>query len=150
VQHRISAGALVEQDGRILLVRHEIPGQYNFWVAPGGGVQDTESLAQAAERETFEETGLRVRAEQMLFIEEFHQPSTRHCKFWFAARVIGGDLDATNPLATAEHIKEVAWRRIDELASSTVFPTFLRTNDWQDVREQGGPIHLGLRAMEFW
>lgn len=148
--HRISAGALVEQDGRILLVRHEIPGQYNFWVAPGGGVQGTETLADAAERETFEETGLRVRAKNMRFIEEFHEPNTRYCKFWFSAEVVGGTLDASNPLATVEHIKEVAWLSPAECAQVTVFPSFLRSNQWKDTRDTGAPIHLGLRAMEFW
>lgn len=43
--HRISAGAIVESDGRLLLVRHYRPGRYDFWVAPGGGVKGDESLA---------------------------------------------------------------------------------------------------------
>ncbi len=133
-----------------MFVRHEIPGRYNFWVAPGGGVQGTETLAEAAERETFEETGLRVRAEKMLCIEEFHQPDMRHCKFWFSAQVISGTLDASNPLATAEHIKDVAWLSPAERAKETVFPNFLRTDQWRQAQHVGVPIHLGLRAMEFW
>jgi 8-oxo-dGTP diphosphatase len=150
MQHRISAGALVEQDGRVLLVRHEIPGKYNFWVAPGGGIQGTESLAEAAERETFEETGLRVRAGRLLYIEEFHQPGLRHCKFWFLATLNGGTLDASNPLAVIEHIKEAAWLSHAERAKAAVFPSFLQSEHWAKRDNECGPVHLGLRAMEFW
>ena len=52
--HRISAGVLVEQEDRILLVRY---GQHDFWVAPGGGARGTESLRETARREVREETG---------------------------------------------------------------------------------------------
>jgi ADP-ribose pyrophosphatase YjhB (NUDIX family) len=38
MQHRISAGATAENDGRVLMVRHLREGHYDFWVCPGGGV----------------------------------------------------------------------------------------------------------------
>lgn len=63
MNHRISAGARVENNGRLLLVRHRKQAAYDFWVAPGGGVQGAESLLAAAEREIREETGLVVVAE---------------------------------------------------------------------------------------
>lgn len=48
MNHRIYAGALVVSDDRPLLVRHVKPGEYDFRVAPGGGVIGTETLAEAA------------------------------------------------------------------------------------------------------
>ena len=89
MNHRISSGALVENEGRLLLVRHRKEGEYDSWVAPGGGVQGSESLAAAAEREVREESGLEVVAERLVYVEEFHNPETRHCKFWFIARLLG-------------------------------------------------------------
>ena len=63
-------------------MRHVRPGKYDFWVAPGGGVQDEEELSAAAQREVREETGLEVVAGKLLYIEELVQPDLRICKFW--------------------------------------------------------------------
>lgn len=151
MNHRISAGAIVEHEGRILLVRHRREGVYDFWVAPGGGVQGTESLADAAEREVREETGLHVVAEQLVYVEEFYQPDTRHCKFWFVARFVGGTPTVLAPEAVSEHIVEAGWYTQDQLPSLQLFPELLRTRYWQD-RSAGftGLQHVGLRAMTFW
>lgn len=151
VNHRISAGAIVEHEGRILLVRHRREGRYDFWVAPGGGVQGTESLAEAAEREVREETGLHVVAERLVYVEEFYQPETRHCKFWFVARYVGGTLNVEAPEAVSEYIVEAGWHTQDQLQSLQVFPEVLHRRYWQDVSSGfAGLQHLGLRPMTFW
>ena len=57
---KIIAGTVIEEDGRFLLVqeaRSDIRGKWNI---PAGHAEDTENLIQAAERETFEETGCQV------------------------------------------------------------------------------------------
>ena len=48
MNHRISAGVLVINQDKILLVNHKKPGHYDFWVAPGGGVLGTEDIESAA------------------------------------------------------------------------------------------------------
>lgn len=152
MNHRISAGALVEHNGHLLLVRHRKQDAYDFWVAPGGGVQGAESLIAAAEREVREETGLVVVAERVLYVEEFHNPETRHCKFWVQARFIGGELSVEAPEATAEYIVEAGWHTEDDIRTLQVFPEILQARYWQD-RESGfssGVQYLGLRAMDFW
>ena len=152
MNHRISAGALVENNGRLLLVRHRKQAAYDFWVAPGGGVQGAESLLAAAEREVREETGLVVVAERILYIEEFHNPETRHCKFWLQARLVGGELSVEAPEATAEYIVDAAWHTEDQINTLQVFPEFLQARYWQD-RKAGFPSglqYMGLRAMDFW
>ena len=151
MQHRISAGVIVEQDERILLVRHLRPGRYDFWVAPGGGVQGHEQLPQAAAREAEEETGLVIEPSELLYIEEFTQPDIRHCKFWFRGHLRGGELCATGPDAVSEHIVEAAWLSRAELAGKKVFPPALVERYWSDrAKPFSGPSYLGLRSMEFW
>ena len=152
MQHRISAGAIVEDAaGQILLVRHVLPGKYDFWVAPGGGVQGREELAAAAIREVREETGLHVAVDRLAYIEEFANPDTRHVKFWFTARLVGGSLSAEAPEAKAEHIVEAAWLSRADFGARTVFPLVLADRYWDD-RAAGftTTAYLGLRTMEFW
>jgi 8-oxo-dGTP pyrophosphatase MutT (NUDIX family) len=64
MRRRLSARLLILNDaGRLLLFRFvyktgPLAGQ-DFWATPGGGVEDGETLDQAAVRELAEETGLR-------------------------------------------------------------------------------------------
>jgi len=57
----VGVGAVVVQDGCVLLVRRRQPPLSGHWSLPGGVVELGETLEQAIARETFEETGLRVR-----------------------------------------------------------------------------------------
>jgi len=53
----IAVNVAVIQNGKILLTQRD---DFETWILPSGGVEDGESLAQAALRETKEETGLDV------------------------------------------------------------------------------------------
>lgn len=63
---RDRACAALIQDGRILMVRHVHDGK-DYWTLPGGGLESGESVAQAAEREMKEETGLDTRVVRLLW-----------------------------------------------------------------------------------
>lgn len=58
-----AAGALFDAQGRVLLMQRT---DNKLWALPGGMVEVGETAAQAAEREFWEETGVRVRAEHLL------------------------------------------------------------------------------------
>jgi 8-oxo-dGTP diphosphatase len=151
MKHRIAAVVIVENDNRILLVRHTKPGVYDFWVAPGGGAEGTEDLLSAAKREVFEESGLHVEPLQLAYIEEFSNPHTRECKVWFTGRLLGGTINTEASEAKQEHIIEAAWLSRSEFEGKTVFPPMLHAEYWRD-RENGFafPRYVGLRAMEFY
>ncbi|HEY3512536.1 MULTISPECIES: NUDIX domain-containing protein [Kribbella] len=55
---RIGAAAAVMDGERLLLTRRTDNGE---WCMPGGAIEPGERPAEAAERETYEETGLKVR-----------------------------------------------------------------------------------------
>ncbi|KKB07858.1 NUDIX domain-containing protein [Devosia chinhatensis] len=150
MRHRISAGVLAVHKGKILLVRHFRPGRHDFWAGPGGGVEGDEDLSAAAEREAFEETGLRVKARNLAYIDELVDESGRIVKFWYLADFIDGDIDVTRNPAAAESIFEAGWFDRTALPEGHVFPEVLRDRFWDDL-EAGTrfPIKLPLRRSIF-
>ncbi|WP_309386645.1 NUDIX domain-containing protein [Cerasicoccus frondis] len=152
MKHRISAGAIVFDGDRILLVRHKKEGSYDFWVAPGGGVIDTEGICQAAKREVREETGLNAEPIRPVYLEEFHEPTTRHIKTWVLCELLGGAISVEAEEATREHIVEARFFTEDEVMNEPkdVFPLILRDRVWEDKKAGFGKFeYLGLRAMEY-
>ncbi|TBH20161.1 NUDIX domain-containing protein [Thermus thermamylovorans] len=73
-----TVGALVEQAGRVLLVR--TAKWRGLWGVPGGKVEWGEGLEEALRREFREEVGLELRGvrlalvQEAIFSEEFHKP----------------------------------------------------------------------------
>ncbi len=57
---KVAAGVLVEQDGKVLLVRRVNEPQQGLWSFPAGFIDAYEDPAEAARRECLEETGLEV------------------------------------------------------------------------------------------
>jgi 8-oxo-dGTP diphosphatase len=57
---KVAACTIPEVDGRLVLVRRGIEPARGRWVFPGGYMDRGETVAEAAVRETLEETGLSV------------------------------------------------------------------------------------------
>ena len=128
---RLSAGAIVIERGALLLVRHgsSVHGQ-DFLVAPGGGVEGDESVAQTVVRETKEETGLNVQPGKLLFVEDMISSRKRVVKFWFLCSVIAGEL-LVSTKAAIEGVVEARWYTKSDIKARTVFPSVLLDTDWQ-------------------
>jgi 8-oxo-dGTP diphosphatase len=56
----VGVGAVIVEDGRVLLVRRANPPLQGEWSLPGGAVETGETLSAALQREVLEETGLVV------------------------------------------------------------------------------------------
>jgi 8-oxo-dGTP diphosphatase len=124
---------LVVKDQRLLLVRHYRQGKYDFWAPPGGGVEGDEELTAAAERETFEETRIRVTASRLAYIDELIDDSGRIVKFWYAADYRSGEINVHANPALDEAIAEAGWFARDGMPSGHVFPELLRNTFWDDL-----------------
>jgi ADP-ribose pyrophosphatase YjhB (NUDIX family) len=65
-QLKVGAGAIIVKNGRILLLRRANSPWRGDWNLPAGYVEADEDPARAVERETLEETGLKVRASHLI------------------------------------------------------------------------------------
>jgi 8-oxo-dGTP diphosphatase len=127
--HRIAAGAVIVNQGKILLVRYPAALGGSYLVSPGGAVEQNEGLAEAAIRETREETGVTVAVRRLLTIEDLVCTRYKMCKVWFLCAYVSGEARVTEG-AVKEGITQAAWFSRDDLARETVFPSILCTNDW--------------------
>lgn len=105
----IAVNVAVIDEGKFLLTKRE---DFETWILPGGGVEDGESLAQAAIRETREETGLDVEVTKLVGIYSRLGNWSPGYLVLFAARPIGGELKCQEGETIA-----VGWFAFDEIPS---------------------------------
>ena len=95
-QVKLSAGVLIEQEGRILLFQRAHEPWKGFWNLPAGYVEVDEAPEQAAIREVTEETGLKVTITRLLgnyFFDD--DPRGNGLLVLFAGQPVGGILHQT-------------------------------------------------------
>jgi ADP-ribose pyrophosphatase YjhB (NUDIX family) len=63
---KVAVGVVIKDAGRLLLIKRGNDPERGKWSVPAGFVDAGEDPARAAEREAFEETGLRVRVTGLL------------------------------------------------------------------------------------
>ena len=130
--------------GRVLLIRcvaMRADGEFEFWLTPGGEIEEGEAPAKAAARELREELGLEVEVTGPVYEEATrfeHQGETRdNLDFYFVARC-AADAPVLRGV-TAEEIaimREIRWWGVEEIDASgeRIFPVDLAAR----VREFAG------------
>ena len=107
---KVAAAVLIEQDGRVLLVRRANDPFRGLWTLPAGFVDADENPASAAARECEEETGLTVRVTRVLdVIAGREHPRGADFIIVYAAQVESGILRA------GDDADEVGWFDRSEL-----------------------------------
>ena len=111
---------VVREDGAVLIIRRTDNGN---WALPGGAVEMNESVSDAAIRETFEETGIRVEVTGLLGVYSdprhvIHFTSNDEVRREFSvvltARPVGGE-----PTPSTES-SDVRWVAPADLAGYTM------------------------------
>lgn len=112
----VGVGAVIVDDGRVVLIKRGSPPLLGEWSLPGGVVELGETLRAAAEREAREETGLVVKAGDVLEVldrivpGEEGVPRYHYVLIDFLCTVQAGELRAGGDAA------DVAWASADELS----------------------------------
>ncbi|MBW3593982.1 MAG: NUDIX hydrolase [Actinobacteria bacterium] len=113
-------GAVVIDDGRLLMIRRgKEPGR-GLWSIPGGRVENGEYLSQALVREVKEETGLDVEVRELLGILEV--PGDPHYVILdHVATVVGGEAEP------ADDVDAVEWVAFEDIEKRGCTPRLLET-----------------------
>jgi ADP-ribose pyrophosphatase len=134
---RAGVGAVVVRNGQILLVKRAKPPSAECWALPGGSVELGESLAQAAEREVLEETGVVVRAGPVVHafdvIDRAPDGAVRH---HFVVVDLVADYVSGEPRAASDALA-ARWVPLAEVRGSEVSPETQRLVDRLRERRPG-------------
>jgi 8-oxo-dGTP pyrophosphatase MutT (NUDIX family) len=127
---RVRAGVVLVEDEKVALIERFRSGNH-YYVFPGGGVDEGETLEEAAVREMEEETGLRVTV-RLKLAEIYFGLSTQH---YFLADCIGGEYGSgtgeeytdADPDDPTEGIYIPVWMPMEELAENEkVYPADIK------------------------
>jgi ADP-ribose pyrophosphatase YjhB (NUDIX family) len=136
---KVVVGTVPEWEGRVLLCRRAIEPRYGYWTLPAGFMENGETVAAGAARETLEEAGTRIElAEAFSMISV---PRVNQVHVFFRARVL--DLEFRPGAETLEVAlfdePEIPWK---DIAFRTVSLTLER---WFADRRGG---RFGFHAAE--
>jgi 8-oxo-dGTP diphosphatase len=135
MRERLTARVLLlNPAGRILLMKGRLPGRPDgpaFWYSIGGGVEDGETVLQAAAREVVEETGLtdavlgRTVWRDEVILRDIDHEKRLFKQYYVVARTAGGDPSRDGWLPH-EHLltDDMRWWTLGELQATddTVYP----------------------------
>lgn len=91
VARRAARAILIDDRGRLILIRRTKPGQPPYWTAPGGGVENGDGSVEAAlHRELAEELGAEAQASRV-FLYSSPSGSGVAVQYFFVARLVAMD-----------------------------------------------------------
>ena len=122
--HKVAAGVLVEQDGKVLLVRRCMGPRQGMWSFPAGFVEFGEEPAAAAARECREETGLAVEIAGLHAVVGPEPAGAASIVIVYRARILGGELRA------GDDVDRAGFFGPDELPSLAFHATQVALDKW--------------------
>ena len=127
----LCVGAVVVCAGSLLLVRRGQPPGVGLWSIPGGRVERGETMGQAVERETFEETGVKVQTGRLVgWVERIVDHDTdsdyHFVIFDFEATVapsrLSAPCDGPPTLVSGDDASEAAWVPLHSVFARQLVP----------------------------
>jgi ADP-ribose pyrophosphatase YjhB (NUDIX family) len=150
MEYRIRGAALIVQDNRLLLIKSTVHQTGEIvWVPPGGGLVGSESIYECAIRETFEEAGVSVELDRIVYLRDFieQESSRHHFEVFILAKSFSGTPTIENVIGLDDenYVLEARFLSREEMREIIVYPEVLKDGFWDDL-EAGFPStrYLGV------
>jgi mutator protein MutT len=134
----MGVGAVVVNEGRVLLVRRGTEPMKGHWSLPGGLVELGESLQAAVVREVLEETGLKVEVVELTeLLDRIYREGERIRYHYVIAdylcRVAGGQLQAASDAEAVRWVEREEWNSRSALALDPITVRVMEAG-WQKAQ----------------
>ena len=106
----VGVGAVILQDGKVLIVKRKYDPLAGQWSLPGGGVELGETLEDSVVREMLEETGLDIEVGPVIEVFDRIMLDDQEVKYHFVlvdylCWPVGGELQASSDVEDARFVE---------------------------------------------
>lgn len=140
-KYLIVANAMIEKEGKILLVQEKQPIAHGLWNTPGGKLDIGESVIEGAKREVREETGYDININGVLGVyvsNELHDSKLLVIKIVFRATVSEGELNFPK-----DELLDARWfNPSDALKMKDSELSFIRKEIEDFIKDKSYPIDI--------
>ncbi len=130
-----SAGIVI-RDGKLLVIHRFNKGD-EYYVFPGGGVEEGETPEQATVREIAEETTLNVTVDRLLYHITWDNGEENYfylCEYVSGEPTLPADSEEAEQMKAGEQVYEPMWLDIDALPSLTLYQLEIRDLFLEDYK----------------
>jgi 8-oxo-dGTP diphosphatase len=118
---RAASSAILERDGRYLLIRRRNPPSLDLFAFPGGRAEPGETPAETALREFLEETGIAARDAELFATYDLRtNDAAGHLESHFFLSVFLVKADADREAIAADDAADAGWFTLEEIRALAV------------------------------
>lgn len=148
---RNSAKAIIISGDKILLTRNR-DDEGDFYLFPGGGQEQGETIHKALIRECMEEAGKEVEIGELLHIREYIGKNHEHfsldfnvhqIEFYFVCSLVNEMNNEKAPTNPDSYQVGIEWIHINDLLQNRIYPKELRKYIIKHFNNEKSPVYLG-------
>lgn len=134
-----ASSAILEREGRYLLIRRRNPPSADLYAFPGGRAEPGETPAETALREFFEETGIVAHSPNLFAtydLETRNEEGVLASHFFLSVFRVAAD--ATMQALAADDAADAGWFTLEEIRALPVPPSVLDCVERLAARDEDG------------
>lgn len=124
---KIRAVAILIKKDEVLLIHRK--NEKEYFVFPGGGVEERETIEQAVIRELMEETTIEVKINKLLYRHIYDNDTEQYfylCDYISGKPKLGENSEEKVKMLEGKDFYKPLWIKIDELKNMLVYPLEIR------------------------